>query len=157
MMGVSVFGAGAISIVWMRMEISQIAKNCAKLEDQREMVARELHELRGQRSRSLRPSTLAGMVRKTPDAGRERTVHVSEREMKKRLGELAPAGESPALVRMSNIFISFSILSCLYRCPCRFHLCGSGSVAGKRCGKIQKNCPRVRENFITTPARRGCG
>ena len=97
MMGVSVFGAGAISIVWMRMEISQIAKNCAKLEDQREMVARELHELRGQRSRSLRPSTLAGMVGgRLQMPGRERTVHVSEREMKKRLegywlqqGELA--------------------------------------------------------------------
>ena len=77
MMGVSVFGAGAISIVWMRMEISQIAKNCAKLEDQREMVARELHELRGQRSRSLSPSTLAGMVGgRLQMPGRERTVHV---------------------------------------------------------------------------------
>ena len=86
MMGVSVFGAGAISIVWMRMEISQIAKNCAKLEDQREMVARELHELRGQRSRSLRPSTLAGMVgERLHMLPGSRTIHVSEREMSKRL------------------------------------------------------------------------
>jgi hypothetical protein len=85
-MGVSVFGFGAISIVWLRMEISAIAKNCGKLEDQREMVARELHELRGQRSRSLRPSTLAGMVQgRLVMPSPAKTVHVSVREMKRRL------------------------------------------------------------------------
>ena len=46
-LAVSVIGSGAISIVWLRMEISATAKNCGKLEDQREMVARELRELRG--------------------------------------------------------------------------------------------------------------
>ena len=44
------FGGGAISIVWLRMEISATAKSCGKLEDQREMVARELQELRGLKS-----------------------------------------------------------------------------------------------------------
>ena len=160
MMGVSVFGAGAISIVWMRMEISQIAKNCAKLEDQREMVARELHELRGQRSRSLRPSTLAGMVGgRLQMPGRERTVHVSEREMKKRLESYwLQQGSSPALVRMSNIFIS----------PFRFYLVfiavlvAFTSLGGRLvqlqvtdAEKYKKIALGVRENFITTPARRG--
>ena len=93
--GVSVFGSGAISIVWLRMEISTIAKNCGKLEDQREMVARELHELRGQRSRSLRPSTLAGMVKgRLAMPSPAKTVHVSEREMRKRLdGQWLEQGE----------------------------------------------------------------
>ena len=80
------FGSGAISIVWLRMEISAIAKNCGKLEDQREMVARELQELRGQRSRSLRPSTLAGMVKgRLLMPSPAKTVHVSAREMRKRV------------------------------------------------------------------------
>ena len=81
-LAVSLFGGGAISIVWLRMEISATAKKCGNLEDQREMVARELRELRGQKSKMLRPSVLARLV-----AGRlsipssERTVHVSGREM----------------------------------------------------------------------------
>ena len=33
-----------------------------QLETDREVVSRELYELRGQKSRSLRPSTLAAMV-----------------------------------------------------------------------------------------------
>jgi len=86
---------GAISIVWLRMEISAIAKNCGRLEDQREMVARELQELRGQRSRSLRPSTLAGMVEgRLVMPPSSRTVHVSGREMKERLnGQWLEQGE----------------------------------------------------------------
>jgi len=81
-LAVSLFGGGAISIVWLRMEISATAKKCGNLEDQREMVARELHELRGQKSTMLRPSVLAQFV-----AGRltvpkaSKTVHISEREI----------------------------------------------------------------------------
>ena len=56
------FGLGAISIVWLRMEISSVAKNCGKLEGLMEVAAREVHELRAEKSRSLRPSTLALMV-----------------------------------------------------------------------------------------------
>ena len=78
---VSLFGSGAISIVWLRMEISATAKNCGNLEDQREMVARELRELRGMKSRMMRPSMIANLV-----AGRltvpspQRTVHVSQHD-----------------------------------------------------------------------------
>ncbi len=80
-LGVSLFGCGAISIVWLRMEISATAGNCAKLEDQREMVARELHELRGRKSRLMRPSALAGMVSgrlSIPNANR--TIYVTKNE-----------------------------------------------------------------------------
>ena len=79
---VLVFGGGAISIVWLRMEISATAKNCGKLEDQREMVARELQELRGLKSRLLRPSMVARLV-----SGRLRvplpnkTIYVTDREL----------------------------------------------------------------------------
>jgi hypothetical protein len=79
---VSVVGGGAISIVWLRMEISATAKNCGKLEDQREMVARELRELRGKKSAMMRPSTIAQLVKgrlRVPSP--QRTVHVTQREM----------------------------------------------------------------------------
>ena len=59
---VAIFGSGSIVIVWMRMDISKVAKHCGELEDEREIVSREVQELRGQRSRALRPSTLAAMV-----------------------------------------------------------------------------------------------
>ena len=81
-LAVSLFGSGAISIVWLRMEISATAKNCGKLEDQREMVARELREIRGKKSRMLRPSMIAQLVKgrlSVPSANR--TVHVTKREM----------------------------------------------------------------------------
>lgn len=81
-LAVSLFGSGAISIVWLRMEISATAKKCGNLEDQREMVARELRELRGRKSTMMRPSVLAQLVsgRLTIPTER-RTVHVSDREM----------------------------------------------------------------------------
>ena len=81
-LAVLVLGSGAISIVWLRMEISATAKSCGKLEDQREMVARELQELRGLKSRLLRPSMVAQLV-----AGRlrvpspDRTIYVTAREV----------------------------------------------------------------------------
>jgi len=51
--------------------------------------------LRGQRSRSLRPSTLAGMVKgRLAMPSPAKTVHVSEREMRKRLdGQWLEQGE----------------------------------------------------------------
>ncbi len=84
---ITLFGGGALAIVWMRVEISTVAKHCGKLEDQREIVSREVQELRGQKSRSLRPSTLASMVSgrlsmPTPD----RTIYVSSTDMDRRLG-----------------------------------------------------------------------
>ena len=80
------FGGGALSIVWLRMEISSVAKNCGQLEGEMEIVGREVYELRGQRSKSLRPSSLAVMV-----AGRlsmplgKNTYHISESDMKRRM------------------------------------------------------------------------
>tara|TARA_Y100001934_G_C11960139_1_gene589122 strand:+ start:100 stop:465 length:366 start_codon:yes stop_codon:yes gene_type:complete len=84
---ITLFGGGALAIVWMRVEISSVAKHCGKLEDQREIVSREVQELRGQKSRALRPSTLASMVSgrlsmPTPD----RTIYVSSTDMDRRLG-----------------------------------------------------------------------
>jgi len=81
------FGSGSLAIVWMRMEISSVAKHCRDLEDEREIVSREVQDLRGQKSRSLRPSTLASMV-----AGRlsmpsaSQTIHVSRDDVIRRLG-----------------------------------------------------------------------
>ena len=87
-LAMSFFGAGALSIVWLRMEISTVAKQCGKLEDEREIVSREVQELRGQKSRSLRPSTLASMVSgrlsMLPDS---RTIYVSAPDMSARLGD----------------------------------------------------------------------
>ncbi|MEK9772589.1 MAG: hypothetical protein VW576_03385 [Opitutae bacterium] len=81
-LAVSLFGSGAISIVWLRMEISATAKNCGKLEDQREMVARELRELRGKKSRMLRPSMIAQLVEgRLSVPSSQRTVHVTRREL----------------------------------------------------------------------------
>ena len=39
-----------------------MAAKCGVLEDEREVLSREVQELRGQRSWALRPSTLASMV-----------------------------------------------------------------------------------------------
>ena len=76
------FGVGAISIVWLRMEISSVAKNCGRLEGETEVVGREVHELRGQRSKSLRPSSLAVMVKgRLGIPSTKNTYHVSEQEM----------------------------------------------------------------------------
>ena len=50
-------------------------------------VVREVQELRGQRSWALRPSTLASMVEgRLSMPGPRQTYHVSESDMKKRLG-----------------------------------------------------------------------
>ena len=86
---ISVFGIGSIGLVWMRMEISTVAKECGELEDELEIVAREVHELRAQYSRAMRPSSLASMVSgrlKMPKS--ELTFHVTEADMEKRLGNL---------------------------------------------------------------------
>jgi hypothetical protein len=74
------------------MEISDTAKKCGRMEDEREMVGRELRELRGQRSKMMRPAVLAKMVqgRLTMPAS-SKTVHISSREMTARLGNEYPA------------------------------------------------------------------
>jgi hypothetical protein len=80
-------GACAIGIVWLRMDISEVATRCGVLEDEREVLSREVQELRGQRSWALRPSTLASMVEgRLSMPGPRQTYHVSESDMKKRLG-----------------------------------------------------------------------
>ena len=50
------------------------------------MVARELRELRGQRSKMMRPAMLASMVAGRLSMPSSRTVHVTGREMAARLG-----------------------------------------------------------------------
>ena len=82
-----VFGLGALGIVWMRMEISKVAKHCRILEDRREVLSREVQDLRGDKSRSMRPSTLAAMVSgrlNMPSA--KQTIHVSQSDVTRRLG-----------------------------------------------------------------------
>ncbi len=84
---VCVLGVGALGIVWMRMEITKVAKHCRNLEDRREIVSREVQDLRGEKSRSLRPSTLAAMVSgrlSMPTASQ--TIHVSQSDLLRRLG-----------------------------------------------------------------------
>ena len=39
-------GACAIGIVWLRMDISDVAARCGVLEDEREVLSREVQELR---------------------------------------------------------------------------------------------------------------
>ena len=83
-----VVGVGSIGMVWMRLEISGIAAACRVLEDEREVLLREVQELRGQRSWAMRPSVLASLVEgrllmPTP----ERTIHVSKRELYLRCGD----------------------------------------------------------------------
>jgi len=90
--GVFLFGCTAISIVWLRMEISDTAKKCGRMEDEREMVGRELRELRGQRSKMMRPAILAKMVKgRLTMPPSSRTIHVSSREMTARLGNEIPS------------------------------------------------------------------
>ena len=81
------FGGGALSIVWLRMEITTVAKSCGQLEGEMEIVGREVYELRGQRAKSLRPSSLAVMVAgrlSMPKSGN--TYHISSSDMSSRLG-----------------------------------------------------------------------
>ena len=62
---ISVFGAGSIGLVWMRMEISAVAKECGELEDGR---------------------------LKMPKA--QSTFHVSKVDMERRLGNSSVAKRS---------------------------------------------------------------
>jgi hypothetical protein len=59
----AVFGFFSLGIVWLRMEISEDASTCGRLEDEREKVNRRLRALRGQKSASMRPTRLAGLVK----------------------------------------------------------------------------------------------
>ena len=75
----------AIAIVWIRLQISDSAKICGRLEDEREVVMREVQELRGQRSWALRPSVLASMVSgRLSMPTQNRTTHVSAKELASR-------------------------------------------------------------------------
>jgi hypothetical protein len=94
-----VFGVGSLGIVWMRMEISKVAKHCRELEDRREVVSREVQDLRGEKSRSLRPSTLAAMVsgRLSMPTARQ-TIHVSQADVLRRLGSRNQGSVSNRLI-----------------------------------------------------------
>lgn len=86
---ISFFGVGSLGLVWMRMKVSTIANECGDLEDELEIVAREVHELRAQRSRAMRPSNLASLVQgrlKMPD--QRLTFHVTKEEMDKKIGKM---------------------------------------------------------------------
>ena len=86
---ISVLGAGSIGLVWLRMEISTVAKECGDLEDELEIIAREVHELRAQKSRAMRPSSLASMVSGRLSMPNSRlTFHVSGDDIRRRLGTL---------------------------------------------------------------------
>ena len=53
-----------------------MAKNCGRLEGETEVVGREVHELRGQRSKSLRPSSLAVMVKREIRYSKCEEIHI---------------------------------------------------------------------------------
>ena len=98
-------GSTSIAIVWMRLQISESAKVCGRLEDEREVVIREVQELRGQRSWALRPSVLASMVKgRLSMPGPSQTFVVGTRELSARTGGLRsmPASETLAVVSRSN-------------------------------------------------------
>ncbi len=98
-------GSTSITIVWMRLQISESAKLCGRLEDEREVVMREVQELRGQRSWALRPSVLASMVRgRLSMPGPSQTFVVGARELTARTGGLRSmqASNRLAVVSRSN-------------------------------------------------------
>lgn len=98
-------GSTSITIVWMRLQISESAKLCGRLEDEREVVMREVQELRGQRSWALRPSVLASMVRgRLSMPGPSQTFVVGARELTARTGGLRSmqASDRLAVVSRSN-------------------------------------------------------
>lgn len=90
----TIFGGGsAIGIVWLRMDISEVAIRCGVLEDEREVLSREVQELRGQRSWILRPSTLASMVEgRLSMPSPNQTIHVSSDDMIRKLSKYQKAG-----------------------------------------------------------------
>ena len=81
-------GLFSLGVVWFRMEISEVAKLCGKLEDERERVNRRLRDLRGQRSAVMRPTRLAHMVagrlEKPPPA---KQFYVTPEDMRRRLSD----------------------------------------------------------------------
>lgn len=98
-------GSTSITIVWMRLQISESAKLCGRLEDEREVIMREVQELRGQRSWALRPSVLASMVRgRLSMPGPSQTFVVGARELTARTGGLRSmqASDRLAVVSRSN-------------------------------------------------------
>ena len=82
-----ILGLSGIGVVSARLGISSAAKECGMLEDKREVLLREVQELRGQRSWALRPTVLAEMV-----SGRlgmsqpAKTIYVSQQEISSRVG-----------------------------------------------------------------------
>ena len=80
------FGFCSLGIVWLRMEISEDASLCGRLEDEREKVNRRLRAMRGQRSASMRPTRLAALVEgrlSMPPVSSQ--FYITEGEMKSRL------------------------------------------------------------------------
>ncbi len=81
-------GLGALGIVWLRMEISDVASACRDLEDEREKVNRKVRGLRGERSAAMRPTRLAEVVKgrlEMPPSSRR--FYVTPEDMRRRLEE----------------------------------------------------------------------
>ena len=81
-------GLGALGIVWLRMEISEVAAVCGQLEDDRERVNRRLRDLRGQRSAAMRPTKIAQLVQgrlEMPPPSRQ--LYVTPEDFRTRLAE----------------------------------------------------------------------
>ena len=81
-------GLGALGIVWLRMEISEVAAVCGQLEDDRERVNRRLRDLRGQRSAAMRPTRIAQLVQgrlEMPPPSRQ--LYVTPEDLRRRLAE----------------------------------------------------------------------
>lgn len=80
------FGTGALGIVWVRMEISEVATACGRLENEREIVNRRVRDLRGRRAAAMRPARLAqlvsGRLEMPPSTHR---FHVTREDMRRRL------------------------------------------------------------------------
>ena len=79
-------GLGALGIVWLRMEISEVAAACGQLEDDREKVNRRLRDLRGQRSAAMRPTRIAQLVQgrlEMPPPSKQ--FYVTPEDMRRRL------------------------------------------------------------------------
>ena len=80
-------GACAIGIVWLRMDISEVAARCGVLRTRGKCCHVKYRNCGGSVPGLLRPSTLASMVEgRLSMPGPRQTYHVSESDMKKRLG-----------------------------------------------------------------------
>jgi hypothetical protein len=102
----AVFGFFSLGIVWLRMEISEDASTCGRLEDEREKVNRRLRALRGQKSASMRPTRLAGLVKGRllmPPVSNQ--FYITGGDMKRRLSPNDSSIASPRSKTLAGNFV----------------------------------------------------